>query len=189
VNILVVNGNPDPSPERLTSALATAYAAGATGSGHAVRRLDIGGLDFSIMRRAVEFATEPGEDSITGAREQILWARHLVFFYPLWLGGPPALLKGFMEQVARHEFALGAGAHGLPAGKLKGRSARVVVTMGMPALAYQLWFKAHGVKAFNRGILEIAGVKPIATTYLGGIATARCDDMVERIGRLGEQGG
>jgi putative NADPH-quinone reductase len=189
VNILVINGNPDPAPERLTSALAKAYAEGAGESGHEVRRIDVGTLDFSIMRRASEFTAEPGEDSITGARDDIRWAKHLVFVFPLWLGGPPALLKAFMEQVARNQFALGTGAYGLPAGKLKGRSARIVVTMGMPAVAYQLWFGAHGVRSFNGGILEIAGIKPIATTYLGGIAAHRCDDLVKRMRRLGAKGG
>ncbi len=188
MNILVINGHPDPSGERLAGALAAAYGKGAQAGGHQVRRIDIGALDFSIMRRAEEFMTEPGEDSITAARADILWARHLVFIYPLWLGGPPALLKAFMEQVARHEFALGPAAHGLPAGKLKGRSARIIVTMGMPALAYQLWFKAHGVKAFNSAILEIAGVKPVAATYFGGIKEGGCDRVVERVRRLGERG-
>jgi len=188
MNILVINGHPDPSPDRLTSALATAYGEGARAAGHQVKRIDIGALDFAVMRRAIEFETEPGEDAIIDARAAILAARHILFVYPLWLGGPPALLKAFMEQVARHAFALDAGPHGLPAGKLKGRSARVIVTMGMPALAYQLWFKAHGVKAFNGGILAIAGVKPIATTYFGGIGSARRGDLVERARRLGERG-
>jgi putative NADPH-quinone reductase len=189
MNILVIHGNPDPSPERLTSALARAYAEGALAAGHQVKRIDVGGLDFSIMRRASEFTAEPGEDSIIGARADILWARHLVFVYPLWLGGPPALLKAFMEQVARHDFALGIDSRGFPAAKLKGRSARVIVTMGMPALAYRLWFRAHGVKSFNRGILEIAGIKPVTTTYFGGVALGRCDKDVERARRLGEAGG
>ena len=48
----------------------------------------------------------------------------------------PALLKGFLEQVARPGFAFGpqqSGARFAHKGRT-GRSARVVVTMGMPAL-------------------------------------------------------
>jgi putative NADPH-quinone reductase len=186
--ILVINGNPDPAPERLSAALAAAYIGGAKAKKHEVRRLDIGALDFSVMRRAQEFATEPGEDSVINARADLLWANHIVFVFPLWLGGPPALFKAFMEQVARHEFALGPGRHGLPAGKLKGRSARVIVTMGMPAPVYQLWFGAFGVKAFTRSILGMAGISPVAITYLGSLSEARCRKWVARAGALGARG-
>ena len=185
-NILIINGNPDPAPERLSSALAQAYADGARGGGHAVERRNVGALDFSIMRRASEFMTEPGEDTITDARARIAWANHLVFIYPIWLGGPPALLKAFMEQVARHEFALGSGPRGLPLGKLKGRSARVIATMGMPAAAYRLWFGAHGVKAFNRGILELAGVRPVRTTYFGSLTPAAGEKAIACARKMGE---
>ena len=184
-NILIINGNPDPAPERLSAALARAYADGARDGGHAVERLDVGALDFSIMRRASEFLTEPGEDTVTNARARILWANHLLFIFPIWLGGPPALLKAFIEQVARHEFALGANARGFPAAKLKGRTARVITTMGMPAAAYRLWFGAHGVKAFNRGILEISGVRPVRTSYFGGLTPERCEKAIARVRKMG----
>jgi putative NADPH-quinone reductase len=57
-------------------------------------------------------------------------ARHIlliVFFFPLWLGEMPALLKGFLEQVARPGFAFGRESSGSPFTQknLKGRSARV----------------------------------------------------------------
>ena len=44
MNILVINGHPDPSPERLAAALAKAYAEGAETAGHQVRRIDIGAV-------------------------------------------------------------------------------------------------------------------------------------------------
>jgi len=186
--ILVINGNPDPAVERLTSALATAYAEGAQGAGHTVSRVDVGGLDFPLLRTAKEFVTEPDDPDIVAARGALLLAEHLVFIYPLWLGGPPALLKGFMEQIARAEFALGSR-NGLPHGKLKGRSARVVVTMGMPAPFYRLFYGAHGVRAFNRGILGISGIKPVRTSYLGGVGSpAHCVRLVEALRRMGRLG-
>lgn len=50
---------------------------------------------------------------------------------PLWLGDVPALLKAFLEQIARPRFALAQGT--MPKPLVKGRSARLIVTMGMPA--------------------------------------------------------
>ena len=50
----------------------------------------------------------------------------------------PALVKGFLQQVARPGFAFFPRAdHPFAAGRLRGRSVRIVVTMGMPARAPQ----------------------------------------------------
>jgi putative NADPH-quinone reductase len=68
----------------------------------------------------------------------------------IWLGDMPAVLKGFSEQVLRPGFAIsGSRAGHLPKELLAGRSARIVVTMGMPALFY----RAHSVKSLKRNIL------------------------------------
>lgn len=185
--ILIINGNPDPSPDRLTGALASAYAEGAEAAGHIVHRINVGGLNFPLLRTAQEFGLEPDEPDIVAAQGAILLADHLVIIYPLWLGAPPALFKGFMEQIARCEFALGTQ-NGLPRGKLKGRSARVIVTMGMPALLYRLLYGGYGAKAFNRSILAIAGIKPIRTTWLGGVGSpARCARLVDAMRQMGRR--
>lgn len=185
--ILVINGHPDPAPERLSAGLASAYAEGAQRAGHQVRRIDVGALDFAILRRVQDFMAEPGEDSVLNAREEIRRAEHLVFVFPLWLGGPPALLKAFMEQVGRNEFLLGQSKSGFPVGKLKGRSARLIVTMGMPTIAYRLWFGGFGVRAFARGILGLSGVRPVGITYFGMPSEARCRDWTARARKMGER--
>jgi len=185
-HILVINGHPDPAPERLCGALASAYAGAAAAAGHSVARLEVGALDFPVLRRNGEFLEEPQDAAIRDARAEITRADHLVFIYPLWLGGPPALLKAFLEQVSRAGFALTAGPGGLPKGQLKGKSARVIVTMGMPAIAHRLIYGAHGVKAINRSILNIAGVKPVHTTYVGAVdSEARCAAAVRAAAALG----
>jgi putative NADPH-quinone reductase len=53
--------------------------------------------------------------------------------FPLWHGTMPALLKAFIEQVMRPGVALRYRERGFPQGLLTGRSARLVVTVGMPA--------------------------------------------------------
>lgn len=166
--ILIINGNPDPSADRLSHALAKAYHRGAEESGASVGVINIGELSFSLLHNAGEFAEAPTEPDIRAGRAAILAASHLVFIYPLWLGGPPALLKAYMEQLARNYFLLGKAERGFPPGQLKNRSARVIVTMGMPSLLYRLGFGAHGVKAFNRSILSLAGVRPVRTSLFGG---------------------
>ena len=83
----------------------------------------------------------------------------------------PALLKGFLEQVARPGFAFKSeGANPFGQKALSGRSARVVVTMGMPALLYRWYFRAHSVKSLERNILGFVGIGPIHETLIGGVS-------------------
>lgn len=153
-----------------------------------VRHINIGAMDFPLLRDAAQFATDPDEAAIVAAQGAFLSADHVVFIYPLWLGGPPALLKAYMEQVARNNFLLGKTERGFPPGRLKGRSARVIVTMGMPPVLYRFGFGAHGVKAFNRSILNMAGIRPVRTTLFGGHqiqphGAARAIEKVRDMGR------
>ncbi len=102
------------------------------------------------------------------AKNDIKWTKHLPLFFPLWLGDMPALLKGFLEQVARPGFALSLdGKNPLAQKALAGRSARVVVAMGMPALMCRWYFRAHSVKSLERNILGFVGVAPVNETLIG----------------------
>ena len=74
----------------------------------------------------------------------------------------PALLKGFFEQVLRQRDLNNGG--GKP---LRGKSARVVITMGMPAFIYRFFFGAHGLKNLDRNILRFCGVRPVRSTLIG----------------------
>jgi putative NADPH-quinone reductase len=60
-----------------------------------------------------------------------------------------ALLKAFIKQVMRPGVGLEYRKHGFPRGLLAGRSARLVVTMGMPALIYRWYFRARGDAGSN----------------------------------------
>lgn len=172
--ILIIQGHPDASVLHLCHALAAAYAEGARSAGHEVRQLDVARLDFPLLRSQHEWEHTPLPATLQGAQDDIGWAQHLVFFFPLWMGDMPAVLKGFLEQVARPGFAFkaaaaGNGANPFNAKGLKGRSARVVVTMGMPAVVYRWYFRAHSVKSLERNVLGFAGMAPVNETLVGGV--------------------
>jgi putative NADPH-quinone reductase len=166
--ILVLNGHPDVRAERFCAALASAYETGARAGGHEVRRIDVGRLIFPLIRTAEEFEGTVEPPDIIVAQEQITWADHLVFVYPLWLGEQPALLKGFIEQVFRYGFALGKDAR-FPAGLLHGRTAHLIVTMGMPAPVFRWWFGAHSVRALELSVLRLCGIRPIHRSLVGAV--------------------
>lgn len=167
--IAIIQGHPDRRPERFCRALAQAYAAGAARSGHETRLVDVAALDFPLIRSQAEFESGALPEAIAAAQETLRWAEHWVIVYPLWLGDAPALFKAFVEQTFRPGFALRYREGRLPEGLLKGRSARVIVTMGMPALVYRFFFLAHGLRNLERNVLKYAGVSPVRATLIGSI--------------------
>ncbi|MBT9501538.1 MAG: NAD(P)H-dependent oxidoreductase [Burkholderiaceae bacterium] len=169
--ILIIQGHPDALAPHFCHALAQAYRDGAEQEGHGVRMVDVAALDFPLLRSQADWEHGELPASLLPAQQDIAWCEHMVFFFPLWLGDMPALLKGFLEQVARPGFAFKKEG-GNPFGKkgLTGRSARVVVTMGMPALLYRFFFRAHSVRSLERNILGFVGIAPIHETLIGLVA-------------------
>ena len=167
--VLILQAHPDPAGGHLCHALADAYAQAATGAGHEVRKLDIARLDFPLLRTQAEFTSPATCPDIEQAQEEIRWAQHLVFVFPLWHGTMPALLKAFIEQAFRPGVSLEYQNKGFPKGLLGGRSARIVVTMGMPTFVYRWYFRAHGVRGLERSILAFSGIKPIRESLFGRV--------------------
>lgn len=188
--ILLLQGHPDRSQPHFGHALASAYDNAARNAGHELRTIAVAELDFPLLRSQHEWQHEPLPPSLHDAQDAIGWAQHLVLFFPLWLGGMPALLKGFLEQVARPGFALSTPASkgALPAKLLSGRSARVVVTMGMPAAVYRWYFRAHSLKALERNILGFAGIAPIHETLVGNIEGLSDAQRAKWLQKLAEHG-
>jgi putative NADPH-quinone reductase len=129
-------------------------------------------IDFPMLRSQQDFEAGRLPSMLTPARDAIVSARHLVFIFPLWHGTMPALLKAFLEQVMRPGIAIEYRRQGFPRGLLAGRSARIVVTMGMPAFVYRWYFQAHGVRGLEHSILRFAGMKPVRETLFGGVGEA-----------------
>ena len=177
--IVLIQGHPDAVTRHLGHALEDAYAQGAQAAGHEVRRVSVAHLDFPLLRSEQAWQADTLPPALAQAQADIAWAQHLVLFFPLWLGDMPAVLKGFLEQVARPGFAFNAeGGNPYAIKALKGRSARVVVTMGMPALLYRWYFRAHSVKSLERNILGFVGISPVNETLIG---------MVDKLGDAGVQ--
>lgn len=172
--IAIIQGHPDPDPARYGHALASAYARGAEEAGHEVKVVRVAALDFPLLRSAHDWQEGRAPEAIRRAQAQIAWADHLVILFPLWLGDMPALLKGFLEQVLRPGFAFTKALPGRPWKKLlKGKSARLVVTMGMPAFFYRVFYRSHSVKSLQRNILSFCGVDPVRVTLIGMIEAAK----------------
>lgn len=169
--IVIIQGHPDSRGKRFCHALAEAYADGARAGGTEVKLIDVAQLDFPLLRTQAEFETGTPPQCILDAQAVIKWADHLFVIYPLWLGMMPALLKAFLEQAFRPGFAMKTN-NGSWERLLRGRSARIVVTMGMPAFVYRWYFGAHGLKSLERSVLRFVGIKPVRETLVGMLGSA-----------------
>jgi putative NADPH-quinone reductase len=188
--ILIIDGHPDPDEQRFVHALAARYAQGAASMDHEVRSIRVTDLHFPLIASRAVWEGNAVPEDIRRAQESVTWAEHLLILYPLWLGDMPALLKGFLEQVMRPSFAFAPAAGKRQAKRLAGRTARLVVTMGMPALFYRAYFGAHSVKSFERNILKFVGIRPAKHLLIGNVeanADARQGWLDELFG-LGEGG-
>lgn len=186
--VAIIDAHPDAARERYVHALADAYADGASGGGHEVRRIELARLDLPLLRSRDEWENAPPPPAIADAQQTVAWADHLVFLYPLWLGDMPALLKGFLEQTFRPNFAMRYRKKGLPEKLLAGKTARIVVTMGMPAAFYRLVYRAHSLKSFERNILRFVGITA-RSTVIGAVeaSPARRERRLAEMRELGRR--
>lgn len=188
--IAIIDAHPDPDPARYVHALADAYGAGARGTGHEVRQVMLGDINIPILHSLKDWTQHDAPADVKPGQDAILWADHIVFLYPLWLGDMPALLKAFLEQALRPGAALQYGDSAAPEKLMKGKSARLVVTMGMPAIFYRAYYGAHSVRSFKRNILELVGIDPVETSLIGNVegSAKHRERWLERMTEYGAAG-
>ncbi len=144
--ILIVVAHPDPASYNHVLARRTASAL--LEGGHKVTvvdlaaegfRADIGPHDvtaradearFHIQAEQAHAARHKAYSSeITRAQAQVAEADNLILQFPIWWGGPPALLKGWIDRVMSYGFAYVDGRR-FETGLLQGRRALISVTTG-----------------------------------------------------------
>lgn len=188
--ILLIDGHPDP--RSFCAALASAYKAGATVAGSEVRELVIRDLRFSPnlnygYRQRCEL-----EPDLLKAQEWIKWADHLVWVYPVWWAGLPALLKGFLDRTFLPGFAFQKRENSVWWDKLlTGKSARIISTMDQPAWYYWLIYGAPSHRAMKKCTLEFCGITPVRITSIGPVRLSKPDfrdRWLKKIAQLGTKG-
>src|SRR5215467_4279274 len=104
--IAIIQCHPDPTRHHLLHALGDAYAEGAIRAGREVRRAEVAKLEFPLLRTQEDFESGTVPPALAGPQDDMRWAEHWVFVFPLWHGTMPALLKGFLEHIFRPGFAM-----------------------------------------------------------------------------------
>jgi putative NADPH-quinone reductase len=187
--IMVVVGHPQNNT--FCEALGEAYRDAATAAGHDVQLFLLSGMAFDPILHEGNRRAQPLEPDLQSAHQALRACDHLVIIFPLWCGDMPALLKGFIERILQPDLIAREGTENAMNWSIfSNKTARVIITMGMPVLIYRYWYRGHALKLLTRNILNFIGIRPVRHTLFGMVADVRPDvrhRWIEQIRQLGQQ--
>ena len=180
-----------PEPRSLNGALKDHAVASLVAAEHEVQVSDLYAMRFKAVADAddfpardaaerlvyhhasgVAYATGAQSPDIAAEQAKLLWAEVIVLQFPLWWFSVPAILKGWIDRVFAHGFAIGVPKPGTRQwmrygeGTLAGRRAMLAVTTGGRAAQ----FGPRGINGaiddvlfwLNHGLFHYTGITPIA---------------------------
>lgn len=188
-NILIINGH--PNKESFNFALVNAYKEGAIKSGTAVDVITIAELNFNPnLQYGYSRRTDLEPDLLTSL-EKIKKADHLVWIHPVWWGGLPAMMKGFIDRLFLPGITFKYRENSVWWDKLlAGKTGHIITTLDQPGWYYRLFYGNPSVNQLKKSTLEYCGVKPVAITYIGIIKTSgvrQREQWINKIYQLGQK--
>jgi NAD(P)H dehydrogenase (quinone) len=167
-NIVVITGH--PNQKSFCRAMAMTYIEAAQSKGHEVTDLNLIDLNFDPILRSGYSKAQELEKGLVYAQEKIRKADHIVLIYPNWWGGPPALLKGFIDRVFLPGFAFKYVEKSImPLKLLKGKTVDLIVTMDTPIWIYKMFLGSRGIKLMKESVINFCGMKTKKTLLVGPI--------------------
>lgn len=163
MNVLIVFAH--PHPHSFNRAILEMVDSTLRERGHATRIHDLYQMQFRAVMDSEDLARNwSGDLPEDTLQEQaaIRWAQGLVFIYPIWWFGPPAILKGWIDRVFTRKFAFEFTAIGMR-GLLTQERALILNTLGGDEALYQRerWHELL-VRPMTEGILGACGVRNIS---------------------------
>ena len=183
MNIRIVHAH--ENKDSFCSALAHKAKNYLQGKGHQVTLSDLYGKNFNPVASRNDFNSASNQEYYKYALEQMHAQQNngfhpqissemnalenadvLIFNFPLWWFGMPAILKGWVDKVLAYTFAYG-GSYGLyKEGRFNGKRAFLTITTGSPKDFYTPE-GMHGrtlddiLKNIHGGILELIGFETL----------------------------
>jgi NAD(P)H dehydrogenase (quinone) len=181
-----------PNPDSLSGALLATAQKALAKPGSELRTIDLYAQGFEpVLTREerIAYLPNPGliEARVQPHVDALKWAEHLVFVFPIWYYGPPAMLKGWLERVWLPGVAFlpppRKGSPALP-GLHNIKRLTVLTSGGSP----WWWLKVIGdpaKKLFTRGLRAIMHPR-CKTTWLqlhniNNVTRAECDAFIAKV--------
>lgn len=185
--ILIINGH--PNPDSFNYGIAAAYKQGALTAGAEVKEIVVADLNFSPNLKFGYQKRTDLEPDLLDALEKIKWADHMVWIHPVWWGGLPAMLKGFIDRVFLPGFVFQYRENSVWWDKLlSGKTARIITTLDQPSWYYWLMFGRPSVNQLKKSTLEFCGVKPVKVSYVGPLRNSNAEFRAEQLKKIEQLG-
>jgi len=189
--ILIINGHPDK--ESYNYALSEAYKTGASSSGAEIKVINIADLKFNPNLQFGYRKRTELEPDLLNSQEDLKWADHLVWIYPVWWGSVPAIMKGFLDRVLLPGFAFKKREGSIWWDKyFTGKSARIICTLDQPPWYYRLIYRSPSHSAMKKLTMNFIGVKSVKITTIGPLRLSKESfrkkwlAKIEKLGRKGK---
>lgn len=188
--ILIINAH--PGNDSFCSEVSKRYLRGAQQSKAIVDLINL--TDFTIdWSYSNGYKNNTDEAEIKKIQNLIRNASHLVIVFPNWWGTYPAILKGFIDRVFIPDFAYKYQKNSqFPIPLLKGKSARLIMSMDTPIWYYSLFYKSPGLNSLKKSILNFCGIKPVKTTIFTSVKKSteeKRNSWLKKIEELGAKSG
>ena len=189
-NLLVINGHPDK--ESFCNGIVETYIKGIKKSHHSYEQLTLEELNFNPnLKYGYRKRTEL-EPDLKDAQNKIKRADHIIWVFPIWWSGFPAIMKGFIDRVFLPGFAYEYLPNKTyPKKLLKGKSARIIVTSDTPKWYNSLFLKNPAINQLKKGTLQFCGISKVKVTYISPIRQTNNDQRkkyLNEIIKLGVEG-
>jgi len=187
--ILIINGHPDK--QSYNYALSEAYVKGASKTDAQIDHINIASLDFNPnLQFGYRERTDLEPDALD-AIQKIKNAHHIVWVFPMWWYGYPAIMKGFIDRIFLPGITFEPiKGKPLPKGLLKGKTSRMIITADTPRWYDYLIMKSPTINQFKKGTLQLCGIKSVKVTYIATIkdsTTSFREKWLKKVHVLGEQ--
>ena len=184
---LVVLANPAPSS--FDHVLATTYVEAVEAAGQQVLLRDLNALGFDPVLKADERPGLKAVDLAADVRTELALIESsaiIVLVYPIWFGGPPAILKGYVDRVlgADYDFRRFHDSDGQA--PLKGKRLLSISTSGTPlpwldergqTLALRQGFDVYLERGF--GLRDLGHVR--IDNIMPNMSRAYAEQQIERV--------
>ncbi len=176
-----------PHPESLNHAILNTTISTLKNNGHDVFVRDLYELNFQpVLQPEDTAAMKEGHTpkDIKTEQEFINDADVIIFIYPIWWTGLPAILKGYVDRVFAYGYAYAVDEEGIIK-LLKGKKGLIINTHGTPneeydEIGYDGWLKVTS----DIGIFDFTGIETVEHLLFGSIGYVHEEEYKEILNKV-----
>ncbi|PFM62808.1 NADPH dehydrogenase [Bacillus cereus] len=173
MNVLIIYAH--PSPSSFNASILEHVQKGLQETNHSVTLLDLYKEQFDpvlVFNEEKKRRDLLHEEETKRYRELVQKADTLLFIYPIWWWGMPAILKGFIDRIFVAGFAYKYEGV-LPKGLFKGKKAWVINTLDSPLWYVALLYRSADWIMMKRGVLRFCGIRNIKRSVFQSVKTSK----------------